>query len=740
MTTSATSAATLHQVVSHRSLRVLLEWATNFANQATAAGKRVLWAPAHALGGCVSLRTWILDQAAQVLGEATPDQGPLLLSGAADVILIADPASADAGSLHWLTDMLACSQEVADLAAMPPLPQLVVLATTRGATEASDAFVTKLETLGSERVNATGRGSEAAPGAGDIKAVLGRNDDLLAGLALAPLPLTLADVNALAAATGKSGLPVSDLLDSPLFVVAGGYFMPASAEVAQLLRAALPQESLQTGAAKLLPIVESRHESLADARVELALRSGDAKRAGKLARRRFDEHLAAGRNEEALSLVETARKLGLSIESGKFAAEIDDAKLAYLCALVGRHKEAKELFTRLYRLREAYVSADFVRWAALAGRHLVLHAGLEPKPADSLLRRAIRLAADDVSMDVRLTLLRSELLASDIMKLDERAGWLLLHINGEILEDIEPDALAQFLESTAVRMWRHNDVRGAMRRLRKLLVMNLPSAQMARAMLLMARCRNFVADHDATLRFANGSLHHALRVPDLALVTEAAKFIREVQAKRPAELPPLPAPKGPKQRPRIPAMADIAAPSLTDPRQLYDILQLRFGVSHWLRRRGATQTSFGKAAVVQAPIAVLEESEGGWRRVAAGAEGETRALALLRSDGSDLIVFASGGEADQREDALVRLLLADREPAQVSPEGLSRQVVIADYHRRALAHGGDRGLHATMEMLFNKDVLLYFEEQGIGKEEMAERIGVSRATLYRMYARSSLNV
>ncbi|MCL4728809.1 MAG: hypothetical protein KJ044_00030, partial [Planctomycetes bacterium] len=574
----------------------------------------------------------------------------------------------------------------------------------------------------------------------DLSDVLGRNDELLAGLALSPVPLTLADLNALAAATGKSGLPVGDLVSSPLLQIAGDYVVPSAAEVTRRLREQLPPETLARGATLLLPIVEARYETLVDARVDLALRSGDTRRAGKLARRRFDEHLAAGRVEEALRMIEMARALGLSVESGRFAAETDDAKLAYLYALAGRHEPAADTVRRLARRRDAYGSADFVQWLALAARHLALHAGFEVRLTDSLLRRAIRLAGDDTSTHVRLTLLRVELLASPIMNLEERSSWLLSHINGEMLEDISPDVLAQYLEDTAHRMWRAQDVRGAMRRLRKLLVMERPDRQMARGMLLMARCRQVVADSDAALRFATGSLHHALRANDLSLVTQAAAFVREELARRPRELPKL-APKAAKGRPRIPAMADVAPPPLAEADRLFEILQARFGAAFWVRRRGETLRTFGKEQRAEVPVSVGQETDGGWRRVSRGPDGETRALVLLRADGSDMVVFEAGGEADLREDALARMLLADREvTGATTAQPPSRRTVLEDYHRRAVAHGGDRGLHATMEMLFNKDVLLYFEEQGIGKEEMAEKLGVSRATLYRMYARAGLNI
>lgn len=731
--------ATSHLIATHRSLKALTEWGVDFAKQAAESGRRVLWAPAHALGGCVSLRTWILDQAAQALGDAAPEDVPLLLSGAADAILIADPASADAASLHWLTDMLACTQEVADLTAVPPMPQLVVLVPSRSATGAVSKFLGKLEALGSEEVKVTSRGNDATVASTDIAAVLGRNDDLLAALALAPVPLKLEDINALAGASGKSGLPVSDLVSGPLFQIAGDIVTPTSADVTRLLREKLPAESLPRGAALLLPVVEARYESLTDARVELSLRSGDAKRAGKLARRRFEEHLSAGRTEEALRLVEVARALDLSIESGKFAAEIDDAKLACLAARVGRHAEAAKLVAKLAKRRDAFVSADFIQWLGQAAGHLALHAGFDPRLADSLMRRAIRSAGDSTDLHVRFTLIRVKMLSSDVYNLMERSGWLLSHINNEMLEDVSPATLAQYLEDTAFRMWNTDDVRGAIRRLRKLITMQIGDRQMARGLLLLARCRNFVADHDAALRFATSSLHHALRATDLELVKAAATFLREIQKGRPGELPPLaPSGKGAKARPRHPAVAGIQAPSLSDARQVYEIMQTRFGVTHWVRRRGQQTSEFGSAGALQAPVSVFQETEGGHSRVTSG-EG---AIALLRSDGSDFVAFEAASDGESRDEALVRLLLADRDATQASSaaEPPSRKAVIADYHRRALAHGIDRGLHTIMEVLFNKDVLLYFEEQGIGKEEMAERIGVSRATLYRMYARSGLNI
>ncbi|MBK9976086.1 MAG: hypothetical protein IPP14_15035 [Planctomycetes bacterium] len=747
MTTLAPQiSAANHQIASHRSLRVLTDWATEFTKEQQAAGHRVIFAPAHALGGCVSLRSWILDQASQSLGDSAPDEPSLLLSGAADVILIADPASADPASLHWLTDMLSVNEEVADLTVTPPLPQLVVLVPSRTNSEPAVAsFLAKLGSLGSQDVRVIGKGSDAAVTSADVSSLLGRNDELLAALALSPAPLVLEDLNSLVRASGKSTIQVSELISGPLFQMAGELVTPTSADATAMLRQKLPADALRAGAALLLPIIEARYETLPDARVELSLRSGDAKRAGKLARRRMEEHLAADRNEEALRLMELLQVLGLSIETGKHAHEVDKARLAWLYASTGAHEQAAALVKKLARRRECYDSPAFVEWLALAGRLLTLAGATDARQADSLLRRAIRMAGDNVDASVRLTLLRVSLLSSSVMNLEERSGWLLSHINNEMLEDVSPATLAQYYEDTANRLWNRQDIRGAIRRLRKLIVRPIPDAQMARGLLLLARCRTHVQDADAARRFAESALHHAIRATDLATVRASAEFLRQANSRRPRDLPRLSAPaRGPKARPRIPAVADIQAPPAPEPAQVFEILQARFGVTHWTRRRGSRTESFGQPGVHQAVVSVFEESEGGWRKLATGGEpgrGEsTSALILMRSDGSDLVTVVGGPEADARQDALVRFLLADRATAAATGEPPRRRVVLDDYYRRALDHGTETGLHTTMEMLFNKDVLLYFEEQGIGKEEMAEKLNVSRATLYRMYARSALNI
>jgi hypothetical protein len=197
-----------HLIVTHWTLRALMDWGSNFARKAAASGRRVIWAPAHALGGSISLRTWILDQAAHALGESAPTETSLLLSAAADAIVIGDPASADSASLHWLTDLIACAEEVGDLTPVPPLPQLVVLVPARGGSEGAAAdFLAKLTAMGSEEVRLEVRGVDIVNVGAEINALLGRNDDLLAAMALAPAPLKLEDINVLVGATGRKALP-----------------------------------------------------------------------------------------------------------------------------------------------------------------------------------------------------------------------------------------------------------------------------------------------------------------------------------------------------------------------------------------------------------------------------------------------------------------------------------------------------------------------------------------------------
>src|SRR5688572_21679875 len=118
---------TQHRIATNRSLDTLLGWSADFAQEEAAAGRRVIYAPCHTLRGAVSLRSWILSNARRTLGESAPTDAPTLLSGGADTLIIADPASADQASLHWLADLLACADAAQAAASTPPMPQVVLL-------------------------------------------------------------------------------------------------------------------------------------------------------------------------------------------------------------------------------------------------------------------------------------------------------------------------------------------------------------------------------------------------------------------------------------------------------------------------------------------------------------------------------------------------------------------------------------------------------------------------------------
>ncbi|MCC6464983.1 MAG: hypothetical protein IT463_06535 [Planctomycetes bacterium] len=744
-----TSSRVAHQVASGKSLRALTEWAVELGQSEAAGGKRVLWAPAHALAGSVSLRSWILEQASQLLGDSAPEDAPTLVSGAADLIILADPASADNASLHWLTELLACSEEVADLTTTAPLPRLVVLAPNKTVGEAAVSdFLERLNQLGAEDVRVPSRGSDLAPPAvaQQVAALAGRNDLLLAALSLLPCPLRLEELNELVSATGSAKLPASELLGGELFQVADGFVVPCTADVTQALRAQATPALLKQGAELLLKLIESRMEGLPDARVELSLHAGDVKRATRLARRRFDDHFASGRYEEALRLLELTRRLGFSIETGKLAADIDEARMAVLHAELGNNDAAREIVQRLVRRREGYSNADFVEWLALAARLLAMRGAYEPRSADSLMRRAIRMAGDNLDSSVRLTLQRVSLLRSNAFRLDDRADWLLSHINQEMLEQVSKATLGQYLDESGMRLFSRGDHKGTLKRLRKLTTIATADQHLGRAMLVIAECREQVGDHEGALRYASSGLQYSLRAASLSLTQSAARLLRMLQSKRPRELPRFtPSQRLRASRGRV-AAVDMPAPPVADPAQLFEIMEARFGVLRWTRRRRGKSASYGKDVEARSDaLSVFEEREGGQvARVAhaLGVNANVRALTLLRSDGDDVVYFSVPADAEPREDSIVRFLLADRAPAEISPASdaaPARKTIVDEYLRRAVAHGTERGLHATMEMLFNKDLLLYLEETGLTKEEMAERLNVSRATLYRMYARAGLN-
>ena len=179
--------------------------------------------------------------------------------------------------------------------------------------------------------------------------------------------------------------------------------------------------------------------------------------------------------------------------------------------------------------------------------------------------------------------------------------------------------------------------------------------------------------------------------------------------------------------------------------RIFEVMETRFGLRRWVRRRAGKATVFGRQVDERLhAMSVYEESgQGGVLRTAQaiGIEPELRGLVLLRQDGDDLVYYVPPTGAEPSEHSIVRFLLSDRQPAEMAetPDAPPRRkTVLNEYLSRALAHGVDRGLHATMEMLFNKDLLIYLEERGLSKDEMALRLNVSRATIYRMYRRTGL--
>ncbi|MCC7510308.1 MAG: hypothetical protein IT464_13185 [Planctomycetes bacterium] len=661
------------------------------------------------------------------------------------MLILVDPSAADAASLQWLGSMLSCAEAARDVATTTPMPALVVLSQTGTGTDPSDAFLDRLRALGARETRASGRDSDLSTTVirAEIANIQSRHEQLLAGLALMPCPIELEDFEAMAGQTGSGAGALKAVTAGGLFRVVDGLVIPGNREVRNEIRSALGNDAIQRTAARLADTFEQRLEGQDDARVEILLQAGDARRASRLARKRFDDHYAAGNSEEALRILELATRQGMALESGRHASEVDQAKTAALNADAGHLEKARGMVAQLTKRRDLYRTPAFVEWLALAARSIALQTQQNGRMADSLMRRAIRLAGDDLDKSVRLTLLRVQLLQSPAFKLDERSTWLLSHVNNKMLEKVSQPTLAAFLEETANRRAAEGRFKGAFKRLRRLSGIETSDRRRAAAMLLMARCRSHFADTEGAARYASSALHYGIRAADLKVVKEAAQFLRETERGRPRAMPRIAPVKTRGDKPRLPAAADIATPQTPETGKLFEILQSRFGVRSWVRRRGSSVLNLGRGAPNPDVLSVYNESADGTVQVSARstpAAGVVRGLVLLRSDGDDLVVFEAAPDIEPREDAIVRFLLADR--AVTDPgDGItpSRKNVIDDYLRRALAHGTEAGLHATVEMLFNKDLLIYMEEQGLTKEEMADRLGVSRATLYRMFARAALN-
>jgi hypothetical protein len=738
---------TMHRVATNRSLDTLLGWSAEVAHAEASAGRKVIFAPCHALRGAVSLRSWILSNARRTLGASAPADDPTLLSAGADTLIIADPASADPASLHWLGNLLACADAARDVAATPPMPQVILLVPSATADEPKVAeLLSRLHMLGSREERVAGRPGDPTPAAieAEISGLRDKYGSLLAALALMPCPLETRSVERLAQDTRAGSGAVSALTGGTLFREVAGNVMPLNAEVIRALRATFSPEQLQAGAAALLTVVERDLQDIPDAPVELLLHAGDPRRAIKLARKHFEEHFEAEHYEEALRILRAAINLGLTLETGKYAEQVDQAKLAAMCAAVGLSQEAQKLVDELSRHRELYAIPAFIEWLALASRTLAMDIGVAPRAADSLMRRAIRLVGKNTDQWVRLRLLRVELLRSPAFNLEERADWLLSHVSQKILDKVSDKTLAAYLDEIATRLYAKGDYKGAFKRLRRLGALATTSERLGRAMLLMARCRANFKDHEAAQRYALSALTYGLRSAQLPTVQQAVEFLDKLGKDRPRQLPRLAPPaRGRGQRPRLPAAVDIPTPQSAEASKLFEMLQTRFNVLSWVRQRGASAEYFGEEGDVTDSMTVYHEDPQGnlSRAVTCGEPDEVRGVMLMRKDGSDLLTYAPVGDADAREDAIVQFLLTDRgaETPEAAGAAPARKTVVEEYRRRALDQGIERGLHATMETLFNKDVLIFFEEQGFSKEEMAEKLGVSRATLYRMYARAGLN-
>lgn len=733
-----------HRIVTSRNLQPLLSWGAQFASEQSAAGRSVMWAPCHALAGAVSLRTWILHRSSQALGAVAEGDSPMMISGAADVIIIVDPDSSDDASLNWLSDLLACAETAANVIATPPLPELVVLSRNGGGTRRSGAFLEKMRALGASETSAPGREADLTASAlrNEIAALHKRYQPLLAALALVPCPLELSDFEALSSTLNVAAGSLKAITSGGLFKVIDGFVVPGNASVRAELRASLTEEVQRQTAALISDVLDVRLDSLPDARIEILMLSGDDRRATSLARRRFDEHVAADRFEEALRVLDLAGRLGITIDNGRNATHVDEAATAAMHAEIGNLEVAREMVQRLSEKKTLYRSQMFIEWLALAARTLAIKKKFPGKTADSLVRRAIRLAGDDLDRNIRLTLLRVEMLDSEAFDMDDRASWLLTHVNNKMLKQVSPGTVAAFLETTARRKAAEGNYRGALKRLRRMAQIETSDSRRARALLLMSECRVHFNDQEGAARYAATALRHALRAADIGLVTQAVEATRETIAAAKA------APAAAKSRDseelqlRTP---DALVPPTSEVEHLFEVMQSRFGALAWLRRRGAVQTALGdKGPVSTDSMSVYTELPGGVVNAAVrgvNPSADRRAFVLLRGDGDDLVVLAQNTDSEPRDESLVKLLLSDRGDVETAAHATtpSRHSIIRGYLERLEPGKSKKSLHRSLARLFNRDLLIYLEEQGMNKEEMADHLGISRATLYRMYARAGLN-
>lgn len=732
------SGASESRIASARSLRSLIQWASEQDAESTG---RALWVPCQGLNGAVSTRAWVLHEAARMVGDSTALDPVTLLLGAADTIFLCEPSAADASSLNWLNNFLRAWNSGRKLLNLPPMPAITVLHSGAGRdTPELTALLKTLQSLGAREQKVSGKGSAASTRElkDEIHALASEMGRLLGALAVLPCPVQLDDFSRIARKCGRDESALSALTAGNLFAVAGGYVVPLAAEVQPLLIAELEPELLRQGADALSAWQDSLTD-LPEARIQVMAWAGDGKKAARAARKVFDEHYDARRFEEALRVLRVLNRAGTNLESGKHAALADDACRAALQAATGETRPALEAVQRLARRREAFDDLAFVEWLGRAAAELAMRGMYPGRAADSLVRRGMRLIENDLDRHVRGILLRVTLLASRAFENDDRGDWLLSHINNEMLEQVTPATRAAYFHELATRHLPRDEYRAAFKRLRKVAASPVSSRMMASTMAMMARCRAYFADHEGASRYAIAAARFGVYSAEPDRINEATNLLAELERSKPRDLPSL-APSSRKAVNRPPAVDQFLPADQADTSQLFEILQGRFGVKRWVRRRGGSSTEHGRAPFAGAVrTVVLQEGPAGVSLVnSTGVTGGQTTLVLLRSDGSDLVSYESQADVEQHDESLARFLLADRasDAADATPK---RKNVVEEFLSRAAAHGIKRGLHHTMEVMFTKDLLIYLEEQGLNKEDMAERLGVSRATLYRMFARAGLN-
>jgi hypothetical protein len=311
-----------------------------------------------------------------------------------------------------------------------------------------------------------------------------------------------------------------------------------------------------------------------------------------------------------------------------------------------------------------------------------------------------------------------------------------------MLAEVGPSTLSVFLDEVAGRMLDRGEFKGAMKRLRRLSSVDTMQYRQARTMMRMARCRAHFDDYEGAGRYASNALHTGMRAANLEVVEEAVAYLSELENMEPRETSRGKAARRGRARGRGRADTGVPAVQAPDADKLFEILQQRFDAIWWIRRRGASVMTFGQAPKEQPENAsvFVEDESGVVTRQAGGRFGKdgSFAVVMMRPEGDDLVVLMPAEGTGPREEGIVRILQADRGTTDVGVVP-SRAAVVEDYLRRASTQLTRRGLSHTMDMLFTRDVLIYLEEDGLTKDEMAEKLGVSRATLYRMYSRCGLS-